>query len=463
MILTRSARGSRTGILFIAGLLVQALLPTRSATATTAWRAELSTGGGYDDDVLGRPGENSSFPILSTSYLSLAPTLWGLWAPGSWSMTGSWNYVLNAYEKEEAGLYQDSNGRVGIGFRPAPGIQLRVDGEAEWFHRTEFQDYDFNRQEVAPSAIWQISEPWSLQASWLSARVTYPEQTTPPVNGETQVDEPEELGLSLGFSPDESWEISAGVATLSVGSNSRQYEYDGDRISVGVTGNLGRDWTVGAHLDRERRDYSRFLYANQLPSGAVRPAVGREDVSILVDLDIQHRMTESARLFAGFSFLDYGSTVDDYEFDRTRWSGGLILSFGGTSAVAPGVWDPGTFGMTAAVRNPLQPVVGTDGVTFRCRAPGATSVQLVGSMNDWTPGTHPLSGPTSEGIWETSLKLEPGLYRYIFLVDTTEWRTPEGAPLYEDDDFGQRNGVLDVSASVTSGAGGGPTTVTNPR
>jgi len=463
MILTRVTPSYRPGLFLIAGLLATTLLPTRSAVASSAWRAELSTGGGYDDDVLGRPGEDSSFPILATGYLSLAPTLWGLWAPGVWSMTGSWNYVLNAYESEEAGSYQDNNARAGIGFRAAPGFQLRVDGEAEWFHRTEFQDYDFDRQEVAPSAIWQISEPWSLQGSWLSARVTYPERTTRPVDGETQVDTPEELGLSLGFSPGESWEFSAGAITLSVGSNSRQYEYEGDRLSLGVTGNLGRDWTVGAHLDRERRDYSRFLYVNQLPSGAVRPGVGREDVSLLLDLDIQHRMSESARLFAGFSFLDYGSTLDDYAFDRVRLSGGLILSFGRTSAVAPSAWDPGAAGGISSVRNPLAPVVGVDGVTFRCRAPGASSVELVGSMNDWTPGTHPLTGPTPDGTWETTLALEPGLYRYVFLVDTTEWRTPEGAPMYEDDGFGQRNGVLDVVAPVTSGAAGGPTTVTNPR
>ena len=62
-----------------------------------------------------------------------------------------------------------------------------------------------------------------------------------------------------------------------------------------------------------------------------------------------------------------------------------------------------------------------------------------------------------------TMRLAPGLHRYMFLVDGTEWRTPEGAPLYEDDGFGQKNGVIDVPAPVTEGPAGGPTDGSNPR
>ncbi|MDZ4805094.1 MAG: glycogen-binding domain-containing protein [Candidatus Eisenbacteria bacterium] len=463
MILTRFTRTSPASGFLVGGLMALTPLGIPTAMAASTWRAELSAGGGYDDDVLGRPGENSSFPILATGYMNLAPSLWAVWAPGRCSLSGGWSYVLNAYESEEAGAYHDNSGQAGFGFRVAPDVQLRLDGEVEWFHRTEFQDYDFNRQEAAPAAIWQMDDRWSLHGTWRRARIAYPERTTQALGGETQIDRPDELELAVGFDFNERWRLSTMVARLAVDSNSRQYEYGGDRISFGISGDIGRSWAVGGEIARERRNYDRFLYPIQLPSGAVRPGVGREDVSISLAIDLERRIVGNTRLFAGLAYLDYASSLDDYAFDRTRLSGGVSFRFGQPAAAAPGPWDTGIFGSTTPARNPLSPTVGANGVTFRCRAPRATSVHLVGTMNDWLTGAHPMTGPTPDGVWETTLKLDPGLYRYIFHIDTTEWRTPEGAHLYEDDDFGQRNGVLDVAAPVTDGAGGGPSSVTNPR
>ncbi|TPW14833.1 MAG: alpha amylase [bacterium] len=427
MILTRVSTAPLVGTLLVTGLLPLVPFAIPAARATSAWHADVSAGGGYDDDVLGRPGENSSFPILATGYWSLTPSLWGIWAPSRWSVSGGWSSAWNAYGSEEAGDYLDNIGQAGIGFRVDPKVQLRLDGKAEWFHRTEFQDYDFNRQEASSAVLWQVADAWSLQGSWSTGRIEYPERTTLARGGETQVDRPEEFEFGIGFEPGDRWRLEAAVTSLLVDSNSRQYEYSGDRLSLGVTGEIGRDWSVGAEAAWEQRDYDRFLYAIQLPSGAVRPGVGREDDSFSLALDLEHRITGTTRLFAGVAYLDYGSSLDDYAFDRLRLSGGVSVHFGKPAVSSLGGWDP------------------------------------AGSLNDWSPEANPMSGPTPDGTWETTINLEPGLYRYMFLVDTVEWLSPEGARLYEDDGFGQKNGVLEVGTPVTTRAGDGPTGVPNPR
>jgi 1,4-alpha-glucan branching enzyme len=81
-------------------------------------------------------------------------------------------------------------------------------------------------------------------------------------------------------------------------------------------------------------------------------------------------------------------------------------------------------------------------IFFRIDAPGATRVALVGSFNKWDPAANPLT--TRDGrLWETAVTPGPGRHSYCFLVDDRPVPPPL-APLYEDDGFGGRNGVLEV-------------------
>jgi chromosome partitioning protein len=61
------------------------------------------------------------------------------------------------------------------------------------------------------------------------------------------------------------------------------------------------------------------------------------------------------------------------------------------------------------------PVLSGDGVVFSIEAPLAERVQLAGDFNGWRPDTLELQ--RVGGVWKTSLKLEPGRYRYRFVVD----------------------------------------------
>lgn len=55
-------------------------------------------------------------------------------------------------------------------------------------------------------------------------------------------------------------------------------------------------------------------------------------------------------------------------------------------------------------------------VEFRCRAPSAKAVYLVGPFNHWDPSATPMNHDEG-GEWVVELKLPPGLYRFKYVVD----------------------------------------------
>ena len=85
---------------------------------------------------------------------------------------------------------------------------------------------------------------------------------------------------------------------------------------------------------------------------------------------------------------------------------------------------------------------GTDLFQFVLVAPQAASVSLVGDFNDWDPARSPMQ--TAQGVWATALRLQPGRYRYAFLVNGIEWRADPAAPLAKDDEFGTPSSVVTV-------------------
>jgi 1,4-alpha-glucan branching enzyme len=55
-------------------------------------------------------------------------------------------------------------------------------------------------------------------------------------------------------------------------------------------------------------------------------------------------------------------------------------------------------------------------VNFRCVAPEAREVFIIGDFNHWTPGAHALQRQP-DGSWHIALPLVHGHHRYQFLVD----------------------------------------------
>lgn len=89
-------------------------------------------------------------------------------------------------------------------------------------------------------------------------------------------------------------------------------------------------------------------------------------------------------------------------------------------------------------------------VQFVLEAPDAASVAVAGDFNEWQPEVV-LADPDGDGIWSGRLLLSPGVHKYMFVVNGTDWMPDPLAEQYVEDGFGNRNSVL----AITGGAGAG--------
>jgi len=84
-------------------------------------------------------------------------------------------------------------------------------------------------------------------------------------------------------------------------------------------------------------------------------------------------------------------------------------------------------------------------VRFKVSAPEASSVSVAGDFNDWDTCTHRLT--REAGYWKTSIRLKPGRYHYMFIIDGEEWIPDPEANEYVDNGYGSINAVLDLKGT----------------
>ncbi len=82
-------------------------------------------------------------------------------------------------------------------------------------------------------------------------------------------------------------------------------------------------------------------------------------------------------------------------------------------------------------------------VRFVLPAPGASTVAVAGSWNDWNPAAAAMVRGDGD-VFYTILELPPGEHEYQFVVDGQRWTPDPAAPLAHDDGYGQRNSVLTI-------------------
>ena len=87
-------------------------------------------------------------------------------------------------------------------------------------------------------------------------------------------------------------------------------------------------------------------------------------------------------------------------------------------------------------------------VEFSLEAPGATTVAVAGDFSGWETN-FVLDDADGDGIWTGRVPITPGLHKYMFVIDGTDWVTDPGAQRYADDGFGNRNAVLAVAPPRT--------------
>jgi len=87
-------------------------------------------------------------------------------------------------------------------------------------------------------------------------------------------------------------------------------------------------------------------------------------------------------------------------------------------------------------------------VEFLLEAPAARSVAIAGDFNDWTP-TVLLQDADGDGVWSGRIRLDPGVHKYMFVVDDSRWVTDPNAERYLDDGFGNKNALVAVLAPMS--------------
>ena len=81
-------------------------------------------------------------------------------------------------------------------------------------------------------------------------------------------------------------------------------------------------------------------------------------------------------------------------------------------------------------------------VTFKYCAPEAKSVFLAGSFNGWNVAANRMK-KSKDGAWTSTVKLLPGEYEYLFIVDG-EWKTDPTCELRYLNRYGGYNSLLIV-------------------
>ena len=113
----------------------------------------------------------------------------------------------------------------------------------------------------------------------------------------------------------------------------------------------------------------------------------------------------------------------------------------------PAGTPPAASGLPAAAAAIPSPVL----VRLVVLQPGARTVQVAGDFNGWDPASTSLE-QVSSGAWTVTLPLEPGRYKYMFVVDGRQWIADPFAAEQSDDGFGSRNGVLEVRPPIEAKA-----------
>lgn len=77
-------------------------------------------------------------------------------------------------------------------------------------------------------------------------------------------------------------------------------------------------------------------------------------------------------------------------------------------------------------------------------AEGAETVAVAGDFNEWRTDDVFLEDPEGDGVFVGTLRLPPGSYAYMFVIDGQEWVTDPYAVNHRDDGFGHQNAVLRI-------------------
>ncbi len=80
---------------------------------------------------------------------------------------------------------------------------------------------------------------------------------------------------------------------------------------------------------------------------------------------------------------------------------------------------------------------------FNLKKEGVREVYVVGDFNNWDVSNKSLLWQKEDGVWQKKIALEPGRYRYKFVIDG-EWVTDPTNHIQEPNPFGGLDSVLEI-------------------
>ncbi|MCB9546235.1 MAG: glycoside hydrolase family 13 [Myxococcales bacterium] len=116
---------------------------------------------------------------------------------------------------------------------------------------------------------------------------------------------------------------------------------------------------------------------------------------------------------------------------KRSWALGLVSAAAASAAGGLAWWT-----LTTPPAAPV-PDDGNLPVELAFNAPEAGQVQVAGDFNAWQPTALTRDGDR----WATQLRLPPGRYAYMYVVDG-RWTADPEAHSFRDDEFGRKNAVL---------------------
>lgn len=99
--------------------------------------------------------------------------------------------------------------------------------------------------------------------------------------------------------------------------------------------------------------------------------------------------------------------------------------------------------LSTAVTKPVKASARGRWVRFELVAPEARTVFLTGSFKGWNPKAIPMMR-LHDGKWAKELRLPPGRYEYLFVVNGNYWTPDPTVRDYASNPFGGYNSVLKV-------------------